>query len=282
MLSCKRLMAITLILVSSSVTPVFAQSGKVRLRYHFEPGSSLTYKLNHELTIENVVGGNKQEYTSKSESTRVYRVLEVSRESALLELTVTHLKVDATLPSGNRIQVDSATDASHPLAKLAGKPIVRFRVTTTGEITDVQRMQPDVQGIDATLQYSFVRLPEVAVGVGDTWRARLDFTLPPPLGAGRTVPLLQQYKITDIAGHQVTIELRTALEGGDEVPASTEAAVAQFLMEGPVLFNIAQGHLQRSDFVVDRIVKGHAGEDSAMTVRGRLTQVLLDDVARNP
>ncbi len=271
-----------LIALATCVLPAPAQTGKARLRYQFSPGTTLTYKLAHELTIENVVGGNKQHYTSRSQSTRVYRVLEVSSDWALLELTVTHLKVDATLPNGTRIQVDSATDKSHPLAKLAGQPILRLKVSSTGQISEVQRLRPNLQGIDATLQYSFIKLPQEAVAVGETWTTPFKFTLPPPLGSGRTVALVQRYRLAERNANLATVELATDFQDPDGTSPQIAAAAAQFLMSGSVLFDLSAGRIERTDYTIDRIVQRHVGDDSAMTVKGRLTQVLIHDIARSP
>ncbi len=250
----------------------------VTLRYRFAPGDSYRYRIEHELKVDQTAGGKQQQYTSESRSTWQLHVEQATGTAATLVLRVQDIRIHAKLPSGNEIMIDSSKDTQHPLAKLVGKPLARFTIAPTGEIVDWQRLQPDVQGAAINVQLFFVRLPDRSVTVGDSWIHEFSMPLPLSAGSGNTVKFRQQCTLKAVTGNLAQIAVRTEL--ADAVDARTRSLVAQFRLSGTVSFDLSAGRIIGTDYAIRDEVTGFAGDDSRMTVTGRLRQNIQLPVAR--
>ena len=106
-------------------------------------------------------------------------------------------------------------------------------------------------------------------------------------------------KLNDALNREVSTFLRYMLQGAsikgaewepvrqmylaevaDEVDARTRSLVAQFRLSGTVSFDLSAGRIIGTDYAIRDEVTGFAGDDSRMTVTGRLRQNIQLPVAR--
>ncbi len=252
----------------------------VTLRYRFGTGDDFRYRVEHELRVSQQAGGKEQNYTSDSRSIWKLTVEQLSTQAATIVLVVDQIQVHAKLPTGKEIVIDSSRDTQHPLAKLAGKPLARFDLSPSGVITDWQQLQPDVQGPAINVQLFFVRLPERPVSVGDRWSHEFEMPLPLATNSGETVRFQQVCQLTAIDGDIARIGVQVKLAQPDKVDARVRSLVAQFQLKGTVEFNRTTGQIVAADYLIEDEVTGFAGENSRLTVSGRLTQRIELPVAR--
>ena len=260
--------------------PAVAQE-RVTLRYRFAPGETLRYRVEHALDVENVVAGSAQRYSSRSQSTRELRVQTADAEAAAIELVVTQMKVEATLPSGTKIDIDTSKNSDHPLARLVGRPLGQFKLMTTGEVRDWRQLQPDARGAVVNLQLFFIRFPTQAVAVGQQWNDT--FAMPrPALGAGPrgSITFRRTCRVIALEGERATIGVSIELAEPEKIEPKVRASVAQFLMEGTVEFDVTHGRIVRTSYRVADDVDSIGDQGDRLAVRGTLHETLLLPVAR--
>ncbi len=193
-----------------------AQTGAVRFRW--QPGQVLTYRVEQATTASDVTADGKVETTTKLGNLKRWQVLAVDPQGvATLQLSLAALRIETTSPKGEVLLFDSANlDKSNPqmrdqLAQYVGPPLAVLRIDARGQVVEVKESKHGPASRFESEQPFVIALPEDGPKAGQSWERSYHVTLDPPQGTGEKYDAVQKYTCK-AAGDAVVITLSTALK----------------------------------------------------------------------
>ena len=147
-----------------------AGTEKYTLRYKFEPGQSLRWKVVHRCRVRTTVSGTTQTAETVSISEKVWRVKRSRADgSATFEHLVEWVDMRQQLTGANEVHYDSRTDLVPPhgfenLAQSVGVPLSIVTLDARGKV--VERKRIPVKAAVGGEGEMTVCLPEEPVAVG--------------------------------------------------------------------------------------------------------------------
>jgi hypothetical protein len=249
------------------------------LRYKFVPGETLRWKVVHLATTETTIQGNTQTSQSRSTSTKVWKVTDVSPEG---NLTFVHMVSDADMwkkVSGHPEQrYNSKTDKTPPIdyekaAETIGKPLATITISPAGKV--IKREDhvgvPQMAHGQVTLP-----LPEGAVKPGHRWYAPDEVIVRLPDRRVQRIKTRRVYVLEKVQTGVATISIDTQVLTPVSDP-TVRSQLLQQITEGTAKFDIAAGRLLSKKLEWDETVIGFNGPESILKFLARGTEELLTD-----
>jgi hypothetical protein len=247
-------------------------------RFRWQAGQVLTYGVEHNTSVAEVVGENKVTTTTKLTVVRRWQVLEVDTAgSATLQMSLPAMRYEMTTPGGETWVFDSAhPDKSTPqlreqLARYVGQPLAVLRIDRQGKLIEVKESKYDSASKYVNELPFKITLPDDGPKAGQTWERAHQIVLAPPLGVGEKYPAVQKYACKSADGKTATVTLTTAVSKLPEAVAD-QVPLLQFQPEGEVVFDLQAGLLRRAELRIDKELTGHQGEGSSYRFLSRYTE----------
>jgi len=254
-----------------------AAETRVMLRYQFEPGETVRWKVVHRGSTETKIQGNTQSSESRSESIKVWQVTDVDAQGVI---TLTHsvASVDMWQKLSDRpeIRFNSKLDETPPaeyqhVAETIGTPLTTVMFQPDGQILERQSSAPQA---DLGLGDIVMLLPPKAVKIGGTWYEPGEVRVRKSNGEVQRVKTRKLYTLKDVAVGVATISVETQVLTPVRDP-SVEAQLVQQLVNGTIRFDLDHGRILHKQMDWDETVVGFNGADSLMKYLARFTEDLL-------
>ena len=255
------------ILAGVALAPsAFAQAP---LRFHWEPGQILTYRVEQTTLASDVVQGQKSETRSKNTNVKRWQVLDVDAAGvATLQLSLVALRFEVTTPKGETLSFDSANpQKSDPqfreqMGKYLGQPLAVLRVDPLGRVVEVKECKFFPASRYESEVPFVITLPGGTAQVGQAWERSYQVTLEPPQGTGNKFQAAQKYICQQLDARSATISLVTTFKN---LPESQLDQVPLFQMqpEGQIIFDVQAGRLHSASLKVNKELKDQQGEGSS-------------------
>ena len=305
----RRFACLALVLLVSSSTPAWAQptakdedaaqraarlkriAGQLtdetfELRYHYQLGETLHYKVVHQVTVDTQVEETSQTNKSHSVSLKKWQVRDVSADG---DTTFAHSIAYVNMwteSSGREItRYDSRDDKAPPpqyehVAKMLGKPI---SVVTINEIGEITHREDQVKQIDLGTGGLTMPLPARRVRIGDEWSVPSHVTVRLRDGRFKTIKTRQRYRLENVQAGVATISLQTQVLTPVE-DARVKSQLIQKLSQGTIKFDLDAGRMLSKTLDWDETVIGFNGPRSNMSYLARMTEQLVRaaEVAARP
>jgi hypothetical protein len=256
------------------------EAKKYALRYKFEQGEKIRWKVIHRSKVRTTVSGSTQTAETVSISTKQWRVTSVkSDDSAVFVHLVENIDMRQKLTGRDEVRYRSADGEEPPMgfenvAKAVGRPLSVVTLDPQGKVLDRQRRS--VPAAVAGQGQITIPLPEEPVAVGDVWSEPHDIEVPLPTGTVKKVKARQNFVLEEVKTGVAKIRVATQILTPIHDPA-IEAQLIQRESTGHVKFDIAAGRIVGQRMEVDKRVIGFRGEASSLHYLTRFTEELLDE-----
>ena len=259
-----------------------AADAKVTLRYRFEPGQTLRWKVTHRNCTRTTVSGTTRAAETNSVSVKVWRVKRVEPDgTATFVHSVEDVDMWQKLSDRAEVRYDSGEQDKAPqgfqhVAESVGVPLSTVTINPLGEVLD--RKQHDAKAAAKAHGPVTIPLPEEPVAVGDRWSKTEEIRVQSDYGAFRKIKARQTFELEDLRTGVATIRVSTQILTPIDDP-SIEWQVVQHAKTGEVRFDVEAGRVLSQELEVDERVVGFRGETSSMHYGMRFEEVLLESAA---
>lgn len=257
-----------------------ADSQTYLLRYRFEPGETVRWKVVHRAKVATTVSGTSQTAETTSTSVKVWRILKTDPAAGqfTFEHSVESVDMRQKVTGREEVRYNSLTDEEVPIgfeaaAEAVGVPLTIITMDDCGDV--INREERRAQAPDSAGQIT-IPLPAEPIPVGHAWTYPYDVNLTLRSGQVKTVKTRQRFALTDVSHGVATISVETQILTPIHDPA-VEAQLIQRETSGTVRFDLEQGRVLSQQMDLDRRVLGFSGEASSMHYLTRFTEELLPD-----
>jgi hypothetical protein len=265
--------AITLFLVLSG-----RSSGQgPGLQFRWQPGLTLSYRVEHVTSASETLGGQTSESKTKLKLQKQWKVLEVdSAGVATLQLALAALRLETVAGTG-KLLFDSADPAkSDPdlrsqLQKYVGPPIALLRIDARGRVVEVKESQHGPASRWESELPFIVMLPDAGPQPGQTWERSYKITLEPPQGTGEKYDAVQKYDCKAVEAGTATMGLTTILKSMPE-NLLDRVPLLQLQPEGEVVFDLENGRLAKAVLHIKKEMTGQQGQGSSYRFESTYTE----------
>lgn len=270
----------------ASVQPLVAEDATFELKYKFQPGEFLYYKVSNTMKIVTQYNGASEESQNTSQAWKQLRVVAVDEAgNALLEPMVERVRMSAIRDEEEAAKYDSAEDAEAPpqfqqLQETIGKVMARVNVTVHGELNQVQTTPHSNPSLveaakkkDPRLNFLIV-LPTTPVRINDTWKDRFETEVTVDKGLMQKVTVQRAYTLAAIKGSIATIKLKTSVVTPIDDP-QLKVQLIQRTPSGIIEFDLEKGRIVLMKTGVDEVVVNAFGPKSSMSAVTSSTEELL-------
>ncbi|MEW4488617.1 hypothetical protein AB1L42_11075 [Thalassoglobus sp. JC818] len=250
------------------------------LRYQFHQGQVIRYE--ESLRDDYVIQVQEEvdepfSYQTSGKSMKVIEVLEDGSAIADLQINWVTIKIRE---NGEEETFDSRTGEEPSvkflaLAQIIGRPRMRVKITTTGEVLEAESLLGDGGKPDPSTVEVLRRLPEQPVSVGEVWKedAFIELALPDSQ-LKKKVRLQDRFKFVSVEDGVASIELETVVI----TPVDSAELQMQLLRRQPA--GTYQIHLERGELLGFELnqnneVPGFTNRPSKLTFRQKHTQRIL-------
>lgn len=251
---------------------------KYTLRYRFQPGETIRWKVVHRARVDASVAGTSQTTETVSSSIKVWKIKEVRPDgAATFEQWVENVDMWQKLSGRMEVRYNSQTDKTPPVgfenvAKSIGVPLSKTTIDPLGKILRrehlVARPAAQHEGLIT------IPLPESPVAIGETWSFPCDIEIPLEGGRIKTIKSRQSFTLEEVKDSVATVRVATQILTPVNDPA-IEAQLMQRDSSGTVRFNIEQGRVVGQQMDTDKRVVGFRGQASSLHYQTRFTEDLL-------
>ena len=263
---------------AKAVAPGVAPSPtKYTLRYKFQVGETLRWKVVDETQVETTVSGTTQVAEANTVSTTAWRIDRVDPDgTAVFQHSVESVDMRQKVTGRMEMRYNSQTDAAAPplfqaVARTIGVPLTRIVLDAKGK---VQQSEP-LAGQPASEARVTIPLPDKAVAVKESWSVPFDFEVKLQGGDVTKVQTLQRYTLESVESGVASIRVEPQILTPMDNPV-LEAQLVQREATGVVRFDIQSGRILSRKMEVDKRVVGFAGNGaSVMGYRTHYTVELL-------
>jgi hypothetical protein len=247
------------------------------LRYKFDKGDVVQWKVRQLGTTEARVRGNTQTSKMRAISTKQWEITDVDQKG---NITFVHsvLDVDMWQKVSDRQEVsyDSTQDKTPPpeyvqVAKTVGVPIATVTMTPTGQI--IKRDKAPIQ-YNSGLGEIAVPLPIEAVKTGQKWHLSNQVRVRAEDGKVLRIKTRLVYTLEAVKTGVATIAVRTEVLTPVNDP-KVKSDLVQQLIDGHLKFDIDAGRVISQEINWDETVVGFSGNDSLMKYLARFTEELI-------
>lgn len=271
------------------------QAPAVELKYQFSEGDEWHYALTEKGTQTGISPGLTQSARNDSAQTKHYRIVQVKEDgSAVVEVILDRYQIDFTVknkPDGEKSQesqlaYDTAKDKAPPrglegIQKSIGKPFARFRMSPSGEITDlnfVQAVQP--QKLKQTEQRKGlpIAFPAEPIPIGKSWSEKVEVELqvdPSNPEKKHDFKVQTIYQLKSVKEGMAEISLNTIVQPRLTSPY-LRGKMMPYLPKGTILFDTRKGRIVSRTELIDRRELGVGGPQTALMIENRKEETLID------
>jgi hypothetical protein len=283
------LLGAALLFVLSSSLPAGADDAdnaddakKYLLRYQFQPGETVRWRVVHLAKVKTTIGGTTQTTESVSKSIKAWKVTEVAANgTATFEHMVEQVDMRSKISGRQEVTYNSLTDEDPPavyknVAETVGKRLSLITLNNRGEVVDRQ----DEQSVTTSPNKGQVTmtLPEESIAVGETWSFPYEIVIPGNNGTVAKINTQQKYSLERVKNGVATIRMATVVLTPVHDPA-IEAQIIQRQTQGTIRFDIDAGRVLSQQMDLDKRVIGFAGktDTSSLHYLTRFTEDLISD-----
>jgi hypothetical protein len=256
-------------LAACALTLSTASAQGPALKFRWQPGLTLSYKVDQATKAVEVTGNGSTETKTKLALVKQWKVQEVDGAGiATLHLTVVSMRMEIAPPSGKNMIFDSADPSvgdpalKEQMAKYVGQTIAILRMDDRGKVVEVKESKfGPPSRFDAELPFQLV-LPGEQPREGLAWNRTYQLKLEPPHGAGEMFDCVQAFRCKQMNSTSVLISCQTTIPKLPE-SAQDQVPLLQAQTEGEVVFDMANGRLDAAVIQVNKELKDHQGKDSS-------------------
>ena len=256
------------------------------LAYKFKAGEDVLTKVVHLVTLETTVQGVTQTASTRSVSTKQWRIEQVDENgNATFVHSVPHVEMWQKVTGRDEVRFDSRTDKKPPpgyeqVARDVGVPLATIIMDPYGRILGRQNAQPQFNPGIGTLS---VPLPAQPVKIGNKWSIPDEVRIRLEDGTVKKIATRQVYQLESVETGVATICVETQVITPVDDP-KVESQLVQRMQKGTIKFDIEAGKLIRKQMDLDEQVIGFNGPNSSMQYLARFTEepVASVDVATKP
>ena len=261
---------------------VVAEAQSPNVRFRWQRGQVLAYRVEHSTKASEIAGGKTTETSSKLANIKRWQVIDVDGDGvATVQLSLAALRVQTTTPAGETLMFDSAKPEEsnqrmrEQLGKYVGSVLAVLRVDGRGKVLEVKSCSfGPASRFESELPF-VIELPEAGPTPGQEWQRNYLATLEPPQGAGEKFEATQRYmcKGRDQATAAIafTTSLKTPMDQPDQAP------LFQMLPDGEVIFDLENGRLRSAHVKIDKELKGHLGEGTSYRFQSDYVEEYMGD-----
>ena len=257
-----------------------AASQQHELRYKFQLGEVIGWKVTHLSSVDTTIQGNTQTSKSRSVSTKLWRVTNVDEKG---NITFTHsvdnVEMWQQLSDRPEVAYNSKKDNKPPpeyeqVSKTIGVVLATVQVSATGEVL---KREGDAPVITLGLGEIIMLLPPKAVGIGSRWHEPSELAATGPDSQIKRIKIRKTYTLEKVQTGVATISVRTeVLTPIDN--ARIQSQIVQQLTNGTIKFDLDAGRLISKQMDWDETVIGFNGAESQLKYLARINEELLDTI----
>lgn len=253
------------------------------LRYTFQPGETVRWKVVHRNTVHTTVAGTTQTAETISSSVKVWRIKDAAPDGTVtFEQSVEDVDMRQQLTGRDEVRYNSRTDEKAPvgfehLAESVGVTLAVVTMDARGKI--LKRRRSKVKAAAGGEGPITIPLPHEPVGVGQNWSRPHDLDLPLPGGGVKKIKTVQQFTLLSVKTGVATIRVDTQILTPVDDPA-IEAQLIQHQSSGTVRFDADAGRIIAQQMDLDKKVIGFRGGASRLHYLTRFTEELLPSRAK--
>jgi hypothetical protein len=257
---------------------------KHALRYKFQAGEALRWRVTHQAKIKTTVSGTTQTAEMTSHSTKVWQVNDVSPDgAATFDHLVEDIQMRQKVSGRQELRYNSQTDDEPPpgfehVARSVGVPISTITMSPEGKVLKRQEGQLPSAAQNQNGQVT-IPLPESPVAVGESWSLPLSIEVPLPDGTVKKVKASQKFTLTEVDDGIATIRVATQILTPIHDPA-VESQLIQRAWAGTARFDIESGRVVGQQMDIDKVVVGFRSQASSLHYVSRFTEDFLGEEAR--
>lgn len=247
-------------------------------KFLWKEGETITYRVDHQTTVAEVVGGNKAQTSSKLNLLKRWEVLGVDDQGvATLKLVLVAMRNEQVTPSKEILLFDSNDlEKSTPalkehLQKFIGKSLAILRVDSLGKVLEAK--EGEIQRYETDPPFGFT-LPTQTMQENASWKREFTIVLPPPRGTGEKYSAEQSYLCKSIQDGIATIILKTTLKTPPE-SAVDQIPLFQKQPSGNIQFDTRTGRLVEASFRISRQLQDHQGAGSSYSFESVYSEQLV-------
>ncbi len=262
-------------------TPISDQTTYL-LRYSLQPAQQLHYEVTHVAKTKTRVNGSEEITQVHTVSRRHWDVVKVDGDEATFNHVID--SVSMTQQQGDKEETrwnsDSGEEAPAIFQRVAeqiGETLATLTVNPRGQETT----RENHGGTKASLGMGSLTLalPEKAIAIGDSWAVPREIKTRTEDGLVKPIKIRELYTLEKVKTGVATLSIRSEpLTPIDD--ESVKAQVVQQLSNGEIRFDIDNGYMLSKQLDWDETVVGFQGATSLMEYRARMTEKLIDGVAR--
>jgi hypothetical protein len=260
-------LVLALVLLAGVTVAVAQPPAPPTLRFRWQPGQTLTYKVLHQTAVQETTLDEKDQKPVTTDArthlslVRKWAVKDVDAAgTATLEMSIAEMKSEIRQPDGTTVARDSANpEHAKELAEFLNRPIVVVRVDPQGRLAEVKEVrQGSAARLHAELPFRLT-LPDAGPAPGQSWDRTFPVKLDPPLGTGESHEFVQKYTCKGVRDGLAVVGVETALKTppkavGEQVP------LVPMLWTGEVYFNVAAGKYHAARLTAKAELANHLGD----------------------
>jgi len=278
-------LALPLLAADESEKP--ADAAKHLLKYKFQTGETLRWKVLHRATVKSTIQGTSQTAQTRTESIKLWHIDEATPDGKIrFTHSVDQVKMVNQISGRAQVSWDSTSDSPPPrgfqdAARAVGVPLTVVEMDQHGKVL-VRKEKYHQPGAASDLPIT-IPLPDEAVAVGHVWSEPHEVSVEFRDGKKRVVKTRRRFELlsvkTGVARIEVDYQLLTPLRD-----KKAEAQLVQRLSSGEIRFDIDAGRVLSQQLAIDKRVHDFSGPGSLMHHLMRLDQELLkaEEVADKP
>lgn len=260
-----------------------ADSETYLLRYKFQAGETLRWKVVDRKRTSTTISGSTQVAETINSSIKAWTVREVLADgTATFEHLVESADMWQKLEGGEEVRYNSTTDEEPPaiyqtFAKSIGVGLSVVTLSATGEVL-ARKRNTAVASVANEGQIT-IPLPRERVPVGHTWSFSHQVSVPLPSGAVKKVKTSQKFTLASVKHGVAVIEVANQILTPIHDPA-IESQLIHRQSSGTVRFDVDAGRVLRQRMDLDKRVVGFHTAASSLHYLTRFTEEFLPEDRR--
>jgi len=254
------------------------QTEKFTLRYKFQPGETLQWKVVHRAKVRTTIADTTQVAETVSISVKTWRMASVEPDgTATFAHLVENVDMRQELTGRDKAHYNSLSDDKPPacfqdVARSVGKTLAKVTMDTRGRI--LRREHTAAQVGPASEGQMTVPFPEEPIPVGHTWSFPSQIEVQLERGGIKKIRIRQDFTLVGVKTGVATIQVENHILTPINNPA-IETKLIQQSSSGTIRFDIDAGRIIRQQLDVDKRVIGFHTAASSLHYLTRFTEELL-------
>ena len=251
---------------------------KYQLTYKYQPGETLRYHLEHDVSVNTTISGNNQRTQAHTESDRSLRVDRVEEDGNIVFAhTIERIKMRRDAQGRAVVTYDSQTDNApppefEPVAEKIGKPISTITMSPSGVIVD---REDKFQHVDIGLGGLSIPFPNKEIDIGHQWSRPAELKVHAKDQRIKLIKIRELFTLEKVETGVATIAIKTQILTPVE-DARVKAQLIQRISQGKIRFDIDAGRLLGKEMEWNERVLGFNGAESKMAYMAQVTERLAE------